>query len=332
VVVLLIATALIPVVTPIAFVVTAVVDVVGREPRFRRVRGVALITGLILLDFAGMVRTALIWLFSPVGRGVDRAKIQARYSATMTWWTSQIIRVISRAARLPIDCSQLDTELLAGNAIVIGRHRSLLDAVLPATILGNQGLHVRYVLKDDLQWDINIDLVGQRMGHVFVNRAPKNLNDELEPIRELARRIDQNSVGVIFPEGTFFTEKRKARAVASLRRRNDYHADLAQSMNYLLPPRPAGTLALFEGAPEADIILLGHVGFEPFGSIGKILSNLGSEHSIVIRAWRFAREQVPTDPAKQIDWLFERWVEMDRWIADHHPLAGQSSPVRALDH
>ena len=91
-------------------------------------------------------------------------------------------------------------------------------------------------------------------------------------------------------------------------------------MNYLLPPRPAGTLAFLEGAPDADIIVLGHVGYEPFSTIKDILANLGSEHSIIVRAWRFARETVPTDPTAQIDWLFDRWLEGDEWISSHHPL------------
>jgi len=290
-----------------------------------------LISGLILADFAGMVRTATIWVFSPFGMGVDRPKIQSRYSATMTWWTNQLTRVISWAAPLPIDLSELDPELLEGNAIVIGRHRSLLDAILPATVLGNHGLSTLYVLKADLQWDINIDLVGQRMGHVFVNRSPKNLDNELEPIRELAGRIDEESVGVIFPEGTFFNETRKKRAVASLRRRNAKHADIAETLQYLLPPRPAGTLALLEGAPNADVVILGHVGFEPFGTIGQILGNLGAQHSVIVRAWRFAREHVPTEPSEQIDWLFERWQEMDDWIASKHPLNGQPWPAGPLD-
>lgn len=314
---LLASTILIPVVAPIALVVAAVIDLVRRDSRFRRVRAVLLISGLVLIDFAGMVITAVVWLFSPVGLGVDRPKMQKRYGKVMTWWTTRLLRVISRTTPLPLDLSQLDPELLTGNAIVIGRHRSLLDAILPSVILGGQKRTVRYTLKDDLQYNINIDLVGQRMGHVFVNRSPEDLEEQLEPIRELGRTIDKDSVGVIFPEGTFFNEKRKARAIASLRRRDPRHADIAETMQFLLPPRPAGTLALLEGAPDADIIMLGHVGFEALGSIRSILRNLGGNHSIVAKAWRFARAEVPSEPAAQIDWLFDRWKELDTWVASN---------------
>lgn len=329
---LIIITFLIPVVSPVALLVSFIADLANGRPEYRRTRMVALITGLLLIDFAGMVVTAIVWLASPFGYGVDRAHIQARYRRIMTWWTTLQLKTFTKTIPLPVDRSQLDESLLGGNAIVIGRHRSLLDAIVPAVIFGNLGIHVLYVLKADLQWDINIDLVGHRMGHVFVNRSPKDLDKELEPIRELAAGMDDNAVSIIFPEGTFFNERRKARAVKSLERRNPAHAEIAQQLNYLLPPRPAGTLALLEAAPDADVVFLGHVGFERFGTIKQILANLGGDHGIVLRAWRFARDEVPTAPSEQIDWLFDRWLELDEWIGAEHGQSGAPSSSRAIGH
>ena len=325
------ATLLTPLVTPIALLIAAAGDAIKRTRGMRRTRTVALITSLILVDFAGFLLVSFTWLISPLGWSVERPASQARYSRIMNWWTGSLIRQFSRFVPLPIDRSELDPEVLKGNAIVIGRHRSLIDALMPAIVFGGEDLRVLYVLKDDLQWETNIDIVGHRMGHVFVDRNPKNLDRELEPIRKLATKIDDESVGVIFPEGTFFNEKRKARAVASLQRRNAAHATAAKSMRYLLPPRPAGTLALLEGAPDADVVLLGHVGFESFGSISQILGNIGGEHRITLKAWRFVRETIPVDPAEQVDWLFERWTEMDEWIARHHELAERSTPFSRPD-
>ena len=202
-------------------------------------------------------------------------------------------------------------------------------------IFGNQGLEVRYVLKEDLQWDINIDLVGHRMGHVFVDRTPENLEDELAPIRELGQRIDDDSTGVIFPEGTFFSEKRKARAVASLRKINDHHADIAAELQYLLPPRPAGTLALFEGAPDADIIMFGHVGFEAFGTIGDILDNLGTNQAIVLRALGGSRvkKSLRTPKARLIGCSSDgpRWIDGSRQISQFRGSRGHPhDPLSSL--
>jgi len=288
----------------------------------RRSRVVLLLSTLFLVDLIGRVVVFGAWLISPFGLRVMRPKSQARYRSIMTWWTNRLINTISRIVPLPFDTSELDETLLAGNAIVVSRHRSLLDAVYPSVLFGNLGLTALYTLKEDLRWEPNIDIVGHRMGHVFVTRAPQNLDAVLEPIRHLATRIDENSVGVIFPEGTFFTETRKARAIAHLEERDPDHVAAAQQMQYLLPPHPAGTLALLDGAPDADVIMLGHAGFEPFGTIGQILASLGADHAVVVRAWRFARSTIPTDPSAQIDWLFDRWVEMDAWICNYHERAG----------
>lgn len=319
---MVISTLLIPIVTPIALVIALTWDVVTRTPRLRRSRVVILISTLILEEFLGRIVIFATWLISPFGTRVQGPKSQARYRYVMTKWASTLLGTFSRIMPLPIDTSELDDSLLGGNAIVIGRHRSLLDAVVPATVFGKRGLAALYTMKDSLQWAPNIDIVGQRMGHVFVSRSSNDLEGELEPIRKLAARIDDNSVGVIFPEGTFFTEKRKQRALKSIAKRNPERLSLAERLNYVLPPRPGGTLALLEGAPNADVVLLGHVGFEPFGSLGQIIANAGSQHRIHIRAWRFARDTIPTDVDAQVQWLFERWAELDEWIASKHPLPG----------
>lgn len=315
---------------PILFVIALLIDLITRTPGKRRARTVALISLLFVVDLLGRVLVFGAWLLSPFGMRMNHPRNQARYAGIMTWWTTALLGTISRIVPLPIDTSQLDDSLLGGNAIVVGRHQSLLDAVLPAMLFGNRGLRVLYTLKEDLRWEPNIDIVGHRMGHVFVNRSPKDLDAELDPIRALAARLDDQSVGVIFPEGTFFNEKRKARAIRSLEKRDPERAARAQRMQYLLPPRPAGTLAMFEGAPDADVIVLGHAGFEAFSSIKQILANVGGEHGVVVRAWRFARNTIPTDPSAQIDWLYERWSEMDDWISDHHLLGSPQAPTNAL--
>lgn len=317
---------LVPIVTPIALLVAATLDLATQSPRMRRSRIVLLISGLLLVDLAGHLLVFGAWLISPVGINVARKQTQDRYQSIMTWWTSALIKTISAAVPLPFDLSELDESLLSGNAIVISRHRSLFDAVYPGMLLGSQGLTALYTLKEELRWEPNIDIVGHRMRHVFVTRDPSDLEAELEPIRDLAGRIDEQSVAVIFPEGTFFSPERQKRALKAIRARDPQHLNSAERLGYLLPPRPAGTLALLDGAPNADLIMLGHVGFEPFGTLREILGNVGAEHSIVVRVWRFARDTIPLEPAAQIDWLYQRWAEMDDWIASHHPLRGHEDP------
>ncbi len=327
-VVLVVLGVLAPIVGPIAALVGLVVDVVTRTPRQPRARVAALIATLLVVELLGRIAVFGAWLIAPLGTRVNGIKSQRRYRWIMTTWTKGLMWAITHITPLPIDTSELDDELLDGNAIVVGRHRSLLDAVYPAMLFGSRGLTALYTLKEDLRWEPNIDVVGKRMGHVFVTRSPKDLEGELAPIRTLASRIDDQSVGVIFPEGTFFNETRKTRALASIAKRHPNRLPLAEKLDYVLPPRPAGTLALLQGAPNADVIVLGHVGFEPFGTIGEIIKNMGAQHSIKVKAWRFPRNSLPSSDEAIVEWLFERWVVLDEWIATHHPLQLSGSEIQ----
>ena len=312
---------------PVLLAIALVTDLITKTKGLRRSRTVALISTLFLIDLMGKLLVTGAWIISPFGLGVQRRASQARYRWIMTFWTTTLFRTISRFVPLSVDLGELDESLLSGNTIIIGRHRSSLDAILPSVLFGNRGLKVLYTLKQDLQREPNIDIVGQRMGHVFVDRNPTDLDAVLEPIRELGGKVDDKTVAVIFPEGTFFSPKRKQRAIRALQERDPAHVSAAMGMQYLLPPRPAGTLALLEGAPHADVVVLGHVGFEPFGTIKQTLARIGDHHQVVIRAWRYARNTIPTDPAAQIDWLYERWTEMDEWIVGQHVVSTARTPT-----
>ena len=308
---------LLPVLTPLGLLIAVVVDLMERargSNGFRRSRAVLLVSTLIVVDFVAFLVTLSVFALSPRGASPRR---DARFHWLMTAWTTAIIRVLAATVPFSIDRSGIAGVSLA-NTIVISRHRSLLDAVLPASIIGQAGLMARYTLKEDLRWEPNIDLVGHAIPHRFVTRAPENLDAELARIRELGSFIGPDSAGLIFPEGTFFTERRKEQVVTSLERRDPKHAESARRMRYLLPPRPGGTLALLEGAPDADVVIMGHVGFEPFGTLTEILQNLGGQNQVTMKAWRYPRSQIPADQSDQIDWLFERWLELDEWIAQEH--------------
>ena len=260
----------------------------------------------------------LILMSSPLGFGIDRPRVQRWLRWIMTHWTSSLMWAITTFCPIELQWEDLDEATFAGNAILVGRHRSLLDAILPAVIIGQRGLTSKYTLKEDLRWEPNIDIVGHAMTHRFVTRSPKDLDAELEPIRDLATGIDEHSIAVIFPEGTFFTERRKQKIVVSLERRSPNHADVARQMQYMLAPRPGGTMALLDGAPDADVIIFGHAGFERFGSIREILASIGTPTLVTMRAWRIPRSELPTDRDERIDWLFDRWLELDEWVASIH--------------
>ena len=308
---------LVPIVLVVGLFIGVIVDLFRAargDRRFRSSRSVVLICALLTVDFIFFLGVLTIFLASLF---VARPTSDARFHRIMTNWATMLMRVIGVVIPMEIDLSEL-ADFSFANSIVVARHRSLLDAVLPASIIGGAGLKARYTLKEDLRWEPNIDLVGHAIPHRFITRDPENLERELERIRDLGETLDDRSAAVIFPEGTFFTERRKQQIVSSLERRNPGRADAARSINHLLPPRPGGTLALLDGAPNADVVVFGHIGFEPFGTIPEILRNIGGSHPVRVKAWRFPRSEVPDDRDDRIDWLFERWIELDRWVDSEH--------------
>ena len=123
---------------------------------------------------------------------------------------------------------------------------------------------------------------------------------------------------LIFPEGGNFTEKRRVRAIAKLRQRGfPEHAEDAEQMIHVLPPRPGGVLAAIDAAPHADVVFVAHTGLEHLASFGDIWREIPEHKTLHLRWWFVPAAEVPRSHDEQVDWLFDRWAEIDIWIGSH---------------
>jgi hypothetical protein len=199
---------------------------------------------------------------------------------------------------------------------VISRHSSHIDAIVPLTVLEMADRMPCYTLKQDLQWAPAMDLVGQRTHNVWIDRTPRPGSPMMTKIEKLANDMPPDGAAVIFPEGTFRTQERHDRAIERLRRTRPALAKRADRLRYVLPPRPAGTIALLRGAPDADIVILANVGTEGRSDISDIIATIDEPHPITVMATRHARADVPDGEDEFTDWLVDRWLEMDDWIHD----------------
>ncbi|MEQ8841531.1 MAG: lysophospholipid acyltransferase family protein [Acidimicrobiales bacterium] len=297
--------------TPVVLALLAVVDIVTRS-RFRRAR-IWLITLAVLFNEGLGTWLALAMIVAHLGR-LDGSRSQERFHRLMVWWGGRHLAYLRRLAGVRWFVENPE-EAVEANAIVLARHASHPDAILPILLFGIEGgHHVRYTLKDDLQWSPAMDIVGNLLPHVFVDRSPGADSPLWDRIRELATGVDDHTVTVIFPEGTFFTPARLDRAATRIARTRPDLEEAARSLRHLLPPRPAGTHALLEGAPDADLVLVAHEGMESFGDLATIRANLPLTDPVRVRLWRIARADVPDDQDDFITWLLDRWLDMDRWI------------------
>lgn len=301
--------------SPIWLPIALLADLLGGYRRLPSPR-LGLFLGVYLVhEWIGVSRAAWLWLRGGFGRRLD----PGRHRDVQGWWASSLLTWAGRllgVAIEPVDPSSLPPS----NIILISRHASMVDAVLPAALLtGQAGRFVHYVLKRELQWDPSIDLFGSRLGNHFVARTSDG-DRETTAIEDLARRAHPDSAMVIFPEGTYSTPERRQRVLASLNRRGEQEAvAAAERLTHLLPPRPGGTLALLRGRPDADVVVLGHVGLEGVAELRGLRRNLPLEHPVRVDWWVHPRSELPTDDDGLTAWLNKRWMDLDSWVERNRP-------------
>lgn len=291
-----------------------VLDLIRGRPRLHLTRVYALGLGMVTIELVMLWCGILTAIVTVNGRLMpSRSWERLNVFLQNTWLAGQIATArFTSGFRIEIENPEVTEE---ANAIVMGRHLSHADALFPAMVYGVEAGHeLVYMLKQELQWPPAMDLIGNRLPHVWVDRTPAADSPMLGAIRHAAARVDERTVACIFPEGTFFTPERLDRALDRLGRTRPDLVDDARRLRHVLPPRPAGSLALLAGAPEADVVVLGHIGLERYSNISDIVRAIPITEPIRVRLWRHPRSEIPPDPTEQAAWLVHRWVELDAWI------------------
>jgi 1-acyl-sn-glycerol-3-phosphate acyltransferase len=190
------------------------------------------------------------------------------------------------------------------------RHASLADSLLSAWVITSVAvMNPRYVLKRELLFDPCLDIVGNRLPNHFLDREAPDSNVELDALRALSAALTVDQVAVIFPEGTRATPAKRTRALDRIRERDPERADRLSGLRHLLPPRPAGSAALVEGCPQADVVIAWHVGFDGLDTFAGIRRHLERvPPPVEFHARRVPRSEVPSGTA------FTRWLD-DQWLA-----------------
>ena len=313
---LLLALAVVTVSAPVLVAAAVTADLVTRRRGRPHLRLLALVVLALVIELVGLLGAAATWVLFLGGRYFHTRSAQRMHFGLQRWWTGALLTAAAHTVNLTIQVED-PAPAARGNAIVIGRHTSIGDAAIPAVLLGNLlGLEARYVLKRQLQWSPCIDVVGHRLPHHFVERESGDNRGELAAIHAVGAGLDEHTSVVIFPEGTFFTPERHDRAVARLRAGSRPElADRAERLRHLLPPRPAGTLTLLDAAPDADVVVLGHVGFEQFSSLDAIRRAVPFRSPVQLWVWRVRRDEIPLGNEAQVSWLYEQWERLDESIA-----------------
>lgn len=297
-------TAAISLTVPIWAPVAVVVDIVRLRRRFPMVRLLAMALCWCWIECAGVLRAFGLWIR---GRGGDH---EENY-ALMSWWAGALMVAMRTTTGRDPHIEGAD-QLAGGDAVVLSRHASFGDSLLSGWALATElQLQPRYVLKKELLFDPCLDIVGLRVPNHFLDREAPDGSVELDAIREMAAGIGPGVVGVIFAEGTRSNDAKRARALEKIAEREPERAARLEPLRRLLPPRPAGSMAMLDGAPDADVVLVWHTGFDGLDSFSGMLRQVSrglTEMRFVAR--RVPRAEVP-DGAAFVRWLDEQWLAMD---------------------
>jgi 1-acyl-sn-glycerol-3-phosphate acyltransferase len=309
---LLLLTVLFPVLLAAALVTDVVRKLIGRRP-FMATR--LLVMGWIY--FAGesfcIALFGLTWLLTLGPRRAERMERSAW--RIQQFWTASLLRPLIALCNLNFTIEGAD-QAEPGPVLVFIRHVSIIDNLLPGVVVaGPHDLNLRYLIKRELRSDPGLDIGGDRLQNYFVRRGTGQ-EIERENVRRLSEGLGPKDGMLIFPEGTRFTPERRARAIEKLAERDAALAASAERMQYVLPPKPGGVLAILEGAPDADVLLLAHAGFDGLRLISDIWHGDLIGRDIRVKLIRIPRSEIPADPGAQVTWLFETWESVDRWVGE----------------
>ncbi len=272
----------------------------------------------LALEALGLVVLFAIWIVSGFGWKLRSPSFREAHYQFMAWWLRRVMGSARRTFRISIDVQLPEQRPSpARPLLVLSRHAGPGDSFLLIDALLNgdhERRRPRIVLKDLLQWDPCVDVLINRLPNRFVPARGGGGQGAIDAIAELTSTMQAGDGFVIFPEGGNFTPKRRARAIEKLDEiGRPKLADRARAMEHVLPPKPAGTLAAIDAAPEADVLFVGHVGLEDLSSVRDVWRGIPMDAAVVARYWVTLADEVPP-PDERERWLYERWHLLDEWI------------------
>ncbi|OAA18385.1 Acyltransferase [Frankia sp. EI5c] len=214
--------------------------------------------------------------------------------------------------------------------LVASRHAGAGDSFALVDLLANRYRRTpRVVLLASLQLDPAIDILLGRLGACFL-RADGADATAVARVNALAARLDGRDALLIFPEGANFTQRRRRRVIAGLRRRGQRgRAQVAEELTHVLPPRPAGLLAALDAGTVAGMVVVAHTGLDHLVTPGLLWRALPLPTRMEVRWWWFPADELPTAGARRADWLTMNWAVVDAWIDARRPAVSGGRPPAA---
>ncbi|HSM92358.1 MAG TPA: 1-acyl-sn-glycerol-3-phosphate acyltransferase [Anaeromyxobacteraceae bacterium] len=297
--------ALLPILLPLAL---------ARDLVLRRRLAATRFVGAVLayLAFEGFGVGAVLGLLL-----ARRATLDNLY-ALEAGWADALLRTVLRLFGMGLQVEGLDA-LAPGPVLLLGNHVSVADALLPAAIASaRRGLRLRYVAKRELLWDPAVDLGCHILPNVFVRRGALDTAGDLARVQSLLDGLGPSDAVVLFPEGTRFTEAKRAAVLAKRAAEGPReHLDRDRRLRSLLPPHLGGLLALLDRGAGVDVVVMGHTGLEGLVKITDLWDGRLLGRTLRVAFWRVPASTIPAGREARIDWIYSQWDRLDVWVSTH---------------
>lgn len=308
---LLIVTSLYALALPVLVVYSVVRDLLRRQYAFFLLRFHLYIIGLLASQVIGVIYLVGLYLYT-FFMGPERRRVVNRQAEIFFIPKAIALAEIIYGMHFEID----NVECCApGPILLLSRHASVLDTVLPIKLLGEPlGMGMRIVQKSELMWSPVVDIASHRMPRAFIKRGSGDIETQIGHMKHLLEGIDETDALVVFPEGSRFSEVKKARIIEKLETSNPLAAERARSLRSVLPIRPAGTTALMDARPDIDVVFLAHTGLEDANRLDDFVGGALYKQRVQMKFWRVPAHEIPTDPDERTTWLHQEWSKVDDWI------------------
>ena len=288
-----------------------------RRNSFSETRAFFFVTHYVFCQVCGSFTCIIIWVFSGEIFGLGGKRFEEwMFWLEFTWgkaFGSGTLFIWGIRSEFEFDYEFTDKPV-----ILFVRHASIADTFIPLLyVCIALDMRLRYVLKRELVWDLCIDVACNRLPHLFVERGSQDSAKEVAAIGRLVSDVGPREGVIIFPEGTRYSEAKKARILEKLEQGDGSEIrDWARKYERVLPPRMAGPLALLESNPGADAVFCAHTGLEKSSSFRESF-NGGLVNTLVhVRFWGVPFEKIPEGTEARQRWLLEQWKRVDDFIIE----------------
>jgi 1-acyl-sn-glycerol-3-phosphate acyltransferase len=301
---------------PLWLLFAMLVDLFRNSPGVA-LRSAAAITVYLSCEVVGVVASGGLWAWKKIVP-FDAERWTDIHFRLEAWWGTALFRAAVRLFGLRLEVEG-DAELGRGPYLVLVRHASTVDTLLASALVSHpHGIRLRYVLKQELLWDPCLDIVGNRLPNVFVDRFSNESTEEIRRVQALARDLGPRDGVLIYPEGTRFSDTKRQRILERFDPKDDAEMlEYARSLEFVLPPRLGGTLGLLEAAPEAEVVICAHTGFEGAASLAEFWKGALVNQVIRVQFRRIPRDEIPAERDARIEWIRQEWERVGAWVESH---------------